>query len=83
MHVVLQSDASLFTVPSVVEVRMLGRVVRTISVRPGLQRRFVLPLESRAGRCAAIFDVTPTKVPGFGDTRRLGIHMSLTYARRA
>ena len=58
LHVVLQSDASLFTVPSVVEVRMLGRVVRTISVRPGLQRRFVLPLESRAGRCAAIFDVS-------------------------
>ncbi len=83
LTVVLQSDASLFKRPSLVTARSFGRVVARISVPPGLQRIRVLPIDSRAGRCAMIFDITPTIVPGDGDHRRLGVHMVLAYSRRA
>ena len=83
LDVLLQGDVSLLTRPSVVTVRSLGRVVRRVTVPPGLQRRLVVPLEPQGGRCETMLDIAPTKVPGYGDTRRLGIHMSLTYAPRA
>jgi Dolichyl-phosphate-mannose-protein mannosyltransferase len=46
-----------------------------VRVPPGRQRTITAPLRPGAGaRCTARFTVTPTKVPGKGDRRRLGVH---------
>jgi len=33
-----------------------------------------VPLRPEGGACRVRFDVTPTAVPGGGDSRRLGVH---------
>jgi hypothetical protein len=48
---------------------------RTFVVR-GTKLRITVPLVVENGRCTAAFDVRPTKVPGPGDARRLGIHFA-------
>jgi hypothetical protein len=74
----VQSDGHLFRRPQLVTAR--GARVR---VPPGAQRIVSVPLERGAGdRCRARFTVTPTKVPGKADRRRLGIHfLSFQYVR--
>jgi hypothetical protein len=54
-----------------------------LRVPPGASRTITVPLRRRGGdRCTALFTVTPTKVPGKGDLRRLGMHfLSFTYSR--
>ena len=49
----------------------------------GARRTVTVPLEpGPGGRCTTRFTVTPTKVPGKRDRRRLGIHfLSFEYAR--
>ena len=58
-------DPTLFTAPQ--RVTANGRVHL---VPPGKQVTFTVPLE----RCRAVFTVAPTRVPGNGDPRALGIH---------
>ena len=49
--------------------------LRALRVPPGGSRTITAPLRPVAGdRCVARFTVTPTKVPGKGDFRRLGMH---------
>jgi hypothetical protein len=80
---VLQGDASLVRRTQTVAARVLGGRARSVSVRPGSQRTFVVPLPRRS-ICRVDFDVSPSAVPGAGDRRRLGIHfLSLRYARPA
>lgn len=54
-----------------------------VRVPPGMQRTITAPLRRGPGaRCTARFTVTPTKVPGKGDLRRLGMHfLSFRYSR--
>jgi Dolichyl-phosphate-mannose-protein mannosyltransferase len=54
-----------------------------VRVPPGGSRTITAPLRPVAGdRCVARFTVTPTKVPGKGDFRRLGMHfLSFRYSR--
>jgi dolichyl-phosphate-mannose-protein mannosyltransferase len=74
----VESDAHLFRRPQLVTAG--GARVR---VPPGGQATLAVPLETGAGgRCTARFTVTPTKVPGSADRRRLGIHfLSFHYVR--
>jgi hypothetical protein len=55
-----------------------------VRVRPGKQGVIVAPLRPIAGdRCTARFTVSPTKVPGKSDRRRLGMHfLSFAYSPR-
>lgn len=68
--VTVLGDASLFRGPQ--RVAVAGGPARTVT--PGKTVTFAVPLVSSHGTCSARFDVSPTKVPGAGDTRRLGIH---------
>jgi hypothetical protein len=54
-----------------------------VRVPPGASRTITVPLQPRPGaRCTARFTVTPTKVPGKGDLRRLGMHfLGFRYSR--
>jgi hypothetical protein len=54
-----------------------------VRVPPGGSRTITAPLRPVAGeRCVAGFTVTPTKVPGKGDFRRLGMHfLGFRYSR--
>ncbi|HEY2936818.1 MAG TPA: glycosyltransferase family 39 protein [Gaiellaceae bacterium] len=65
VKVTLLSDAGLF--PEGQTVRAGGVAHR---VEPGVPITITAPL----ARCAAHFIVSPTRVPGHGDPRRLGIH---------
>ena len=58
-------DPSLFTAPQ--RVTANGRTFRVV---PGKQATLAVPLRS----CRAVFTVSPTRVPGNGDPRPLGIH---------
>ena len=45
-------------------------------------RTLSVPLRPVGGRCDAVFDVTPTKIPGAEDMRRLGVRfISVVYTR--
>ena len=54
-----------------------------VRLAPGASRRITAPLRPGPGaRCTARFTVAPTKVPGKGDFRRLGVHfLSFRYSR--
>jgi len=75
---VVESDAHLLRRPQVVSSGGLR-----VRVPPGTQRTITVPLRPAAGaRCIARFTVAPTKVPGKGDFRRLGVHfVSFRYSR--
>ncbi len=67
----LLGDPSLFKAPQ--RVTADGRVHL---VRPGTQTTLSVPLEG----CRAVFTISPTRVPGNGDPRPLGIHfLGFTY----
>jgi dolichyl-phosphate-mannose-protein mannosyltransferase len=65
VSVLVQSDGHLFHRAQAVS---SGGV--RVRVPPGAARTFAVPLR----RCTAHFTVTPTKVPGLLDRRRLGMH---------
>jgi Dolichyl-phosphate-mannose-protein mannosyltransferase len=76
LRVVLQSDATLFSVPQTVTAG--GRRVR---LQPGGTGVLTVPLKPRDGRCSVGFAVEPTAVPalaipGSTDTRRLGVRFT-------
>jgi 4-amino-4-deoxy-L-arabinose transferase-like glycosyltransferase len=76
LTVLLGSDVHLFPTPSLVVARS-GNNVRSRRV-PSEGRAYPLtvPLTPQAGVCTVRFTVSPTKVPGHGDLRRLGLHFS-------
>lgn len=69
LTVTLESDPSLFERPQTVTA---GDV--RAEVPPLGQRQLVVPLDSIGGVCRVRFSVSPTKVPGNGDDRELGVH---------
>ena len=75
---VVETDAHLLRRPQFVS---SGGV--RVRVPPGKQRTITAPLWPGPGaRCVARFVVAPTKVPGKGDLRRLGVHfLSFRYSR--
>jgi dolichyl-phosphate-mannose-protein mannosyltransferase len=75
VRVALLGDVHLFSRPQTV--RAEGVVKRVV---PGVPATMTVPLN----RCTARFTVTPTKVPGPQDPRRLGIHfLSFEYLPRS
>ena len=67
-------DPSLFRRPQTVRANGVAYVVR-----PGVRTGITVPLD----QCAARFVVSPTRVPGGIDQRRLGIHfLTFAYAHR-
>jgi hypothetical protein len=64
VRVTMLGDASLFHKPQTVR---SGSIVRRIA--PGVPTQLTVPLTG----CAARFVVSPTRIPGQGDTRRLGL----------
>ncbi len=78
--VTLASDPSLFTRPQTVTARVGGAVVARASLPLEGTRKLRVPLRAdAAGRCAAVFTVSPTAVParvlpGSEDRRVLGAH---------
>jgi hypothetical protein len=71
VRVTLLGDAGLFSRPQTV--RVSGALHRIV---PGAPTTITAPLRG----CAAHFTISPTKVPGHGDPRRLGIHFyAFTY----
>ncbi len=82
LTVTLQGDVALFKRPSLVVVRSHGAVVARTHVSPVGLRTLRVPLRPVGGRCDAVFDVTPTKIPGPEDLRRLGVRfISVVYTR--
>jgi hypothetical protein len=69
LRVQLVQDDTLFPQPQLVHANGRSFVVDGT-------RWIAVPLFVEDGRCHARFDVTPTKVPGPQDMRRLGIHFS-------
>jgi hypothetical protein len=78
LTVSLGSDASLYATDQVVTASEYGAVVSRTAVPPTANAvapvRATIPLASRGGRCAVVFTVARTKVPGHGDSRPLGAH---------
>jgi len=72
--VALQSDAALYQEPS--RVRVLGSKISATVPPDGRPHVLVAPLTPVGGRCVARFAVSPTKVPGPNDPRRLGLHFN-------
>jgi Dolichyl-phosphate-mannose-protein mannosyltransferase len=70
VHVDLLGDSSLFHRPQTVSANGTSTIVF-----PGVRSGMTVPLQS----CAARFVVSPTKIPGGADRRRLGVHF-LTFA---
>jgi hypothetical protein len=85
LAVKLQRDANLLTRPTQIVVRSQGKVVaRTTVAQVAPERILNVPLRARDGQCVATFDISPTKVPGGGDNRRLGIRvLDMAYTPRA
>jgi hypothetical protein len=63
--VTLAGDAGLFQEQQIVRAEGVAR-----RVVPFVATKMTVPLT----RCRAHFVVSPTKVPGQGDSRRLGVH---------
>ena len=73
LTVALDSDPGLFDEPQTVTATSGGN--RTfIRVEPAEATRMRVPLASEDGVCTVSFTVSPTKSPGGGDTRELGVH---------
>jgi dolichyl-phosphate-mannose-protein mannosyltransferase len=72
LTVLLESDASLVGAPQVVQAGS-----RVVVVPAGGRARLTVPLRrAPGGTCGTRFTVSPTAVPGNGDTRRLGVHFT-------
>ena len=74
LQVALHSDASLFRAPQAVVASVGGRRVARVSFQAPDDAVLRVPLRPEGGACRVRFDVTPTAVPGGGDSRRLGVH---------
>jgi hypothetical protein len=73
LTVLLESDPKLFRRTQAVAASSGGAITRGTIPQLG-QRRLVVPLRPRSGRCEVRFTIRPTAVPGAGDPRRLGTH---------
>lgn len=72
----LAQDPKLISVPQRVVARSGPRRVAT-EVTPGVEETvWEVPLHGADGVCDVSFRVTPTAVPGGGDTRRLGVRVT-------
>ena len=65
----LASDVHLFSGPQTV--RAAGR---SVTFDPAHTASLTVPLRPRGGVCRVVFTVSPTAVPGNGDSRTLGAH---------
>lgn len=74
LQVSLHSDASLFGGPQTVVASVDGRPSGRVRFQAPDDAVLRVPLQPRNGSCRARFDVSPTAVPGGGDSRRLGVH---------
>ena len=74
VSVALQSDPHLYAAASTVRVR--GTSTRTSVPPDGRAHMLTVPLRPRGGTCTVVFDVSPTRVPGHGDLRTLGLHFN-------
>ena len=74
LQVSLHSDASLFGAPQTVAASVAGRSVARVRFQAPDDAVLRVPLEPDDGVCRVTFDVSPTAVPGRGDSRRLGVH---------
>ena len=75
LTVVLESDPGLFDRAQRVEAVVLGTTTsRSVKVSPTGTAELTVPLAPLGGVCTVRYEVSPTKVPGGGDTRELGIH---------
>ena len=74
LQVSLHSDASLFGAPQTVAASVAGRPVARVRFQAPDDAVLRVPLEPDDGVCRVTFDVSPTAVPGGGDSRRLGVH---------
>jgi hypothetical protein len=76
----VSSDPHLFRAPQTLTA--ISTVVRRFRIRPTEARTVRVPLRPMPEqRCVADFTVTPTAVPGNGDTRVLGLHFNrFTYS---
>jgi hypothetical protein len=73
LDVRIGSDSKLFGRPQRVVARENGVRVGVLRLDPAApEATWSLPLRPRAGMCRFDFTVTPTRVPGHGDPRRLG-----------
>jgi 4-amino-4-deoxy-L-arabinose transferase-like glycosyltransferase len=73
LTVTLDSDPGLFTGRQTVEATSGGNFV-FVRLTPTRSVRLSIPLVPENGVCTARFTVEPTKVPGAGDDRELGVH---------
>jgi hypothetical protein len=74
LTVALQSDPNLYKKPSFVSERATMRVA---AVPPdNREHSLTVPLRPVRGVCTAVFEVSPTVVPGHGDLRPLGVHFN-------
>jgi hypothetical protein len=72
----LGSDVHLFSAPQTV--RAAGR---SVTFDPADSAMLTVPLRPRGGICRVVFTVSPTAVPGKGDSRVLGAHfLAFRYA---
>jgi len=72
----LGSDIHLFSAPQTV--RAAGR---SVTFDPADSATLTVPLRPRGGICRVVFTVSPTAVPGKGDSRVLGAHfLAFRYA---
>lgn len=71
--VTMDGDPGLFDEPQTVTARS-GDAVSTAHVQPRGSTRMTVPLAPVDGVCTVRFTVSPTKVPGGGDDRELGVH---------
>jgi hypothetical protein len=73
LTVTLDSDPGLFDAPQSVTVTAGARTA-TVRVTPQGSTEHSVPLTPRNGVCTVRFAVFPTRVPGNGDDRELGVH---------
>ncbi len=73
LTVTLDSDPGLFDQPQTVTATSGGNRA-FIRVEPAEATQLPVPLALKDNVCTATFTVSPTKVPGGGDTRELGVH---------
>jgi hypothetical protein len=74
LAVTIGSDAKLFHRAQTVTARENGRIVATLRLDPRkAPSAWLLPLHPVSHACKFSFAVTPTAVPGRGDSRRLGV----------
>jgi hypothetical protein len=71
---VVESDPNLFSGPQSVIARVNGKVLDAGRIPRVGRGRLVVPLKPREGRCVVFFAISPTAVPGDGDSRELGTH---------